>query len=46
LEDCLEVWETTPLDPGDLSIEFLRTGIDLVIDDVGELVEYTDPGDS
>jgi len=44
-EDCLEVWETTPLDPGDLSIKVYAPGVGLVIDDVTELVEYTDPGD-
>lgn len=45
-EDCLEVWETTPLDPGELSIKLYAPGIGLVIDDVTELVEYTDPDDS
>ncbi len=45
-EDCLEVWETTPLAPDDLSIKVYAPGIGLVIDDVVELVEYTDPGDS
>jgi len=44
-EDCLEVWETTPLNPDDLSIKVYAPGVGLVIDDVTELVEYTDPGD-
>ncbi len=45
-EDCLEVWETTPLEPDDLSIKLYAPGVGLVVDDVTELVEYTDPGDS
>ena len=44
-EDCLEVRETTPLEPGGLSIKFYCPGIGLVIDVPTELVEYTDPGD-
>jgi hypothetical protein len=44
-EDCLEAWETTPLAPDDLSIKVYAPGVGLVIDDVTELVEYTDPGD-
>jgi hypothetical protein len=43
-EDCLEVWETTPLDPDELSVKVYAPGVGLVIDDVTELVEYTDPG--
>ena len=42
-EDCLEVWETTPLVPGELSLKIYAPGIGLVIDNVVELVEYTDP---
>lgn len=44
-ENCLEVWETTPLVPDDLSIKVYAPGVGLVMDDVTELVEYTDPGD-
>jgi hypothetical protein len=42
-EDCLEVWETTPLAPDDLSIKVYAPGVGLVVDDVTELVGYTDP---
>ena len=45
-EDCLEVWETTPLVPGELSLKIYAPGIGLVVDDVVELVEYTDPDES
>ncbi len=45
-EDCLEVWETTPLDPDELSIKLYAPGVGLVVDDVVELVEFSDPEDS
>ncbi len=45
-DDCLEVWETTPLVPDDLSIKIYAPGIGLVVDDVVDLVEYTDPDDA
>ncbi len=32
-------------EPGDLSIKLYAPGVGLVVDDVTELVEYSDPGD-
>jgi hypothetical protein len=42
-EGCLQVEETTPLEPGAEGDKVYAPGIGLVIDDVLELVEYTDP---
>jgi len=42
-EECLRVDETTPLEPGDLSIKYYAPGVGLIIDDVTEVVEIVDP---
>lgn len=45
-ENCLEVWETTPLVPGELSLKVYAPGIGLVIDNAVDLVDFTDPDES
>lgn len=42
-EECLQVDETTPLEPGHVSVKVYAPGVGLIVDDVLELVEYTDP---
>lgn len=42
-EDCLEVRETTPLSPDDLSYKFYARGVGLVRDDILDLVEVIEP---
>ncbi len=41
--DCLVVDETSPLEPGSLSVKVYAPGIGLVVDNEVKLVEYTDP---
>lgn len=40
--NCLRVDETTPLEPGDISIKFYAPGVGLVVDDILELVSTSD----
>ena len=42
-EECLRVDETSPLEPGHVSVKVYAPGIGLIVDDVLELVEFTDP---
>lgn len=44
-EGCLRVDETTPLEPGDLSVKLYAPEVGLVVDDILELVEVSDPGE-
>jgi hypothetical protein len=39
-EDCVEIHETSPLSPGDLSVKLYCPGVGLVDDDGNVLVEY------
>jgi hypothetical protein len=39
LEDCVEIHETTPLEPGAVSVKFYCEGVGLVIDNDLELVD-------
>ena len=42
-EDCLRVDETSPLEPGHVSVKTYALGVGLIIDGAVELVEWTDP---
>lgn len=40
---CLRVDETTPLEPGDISVKIYAPGLGLIVDDVLEIVEVVEP---
>jgi hypothetical protein len=42
-EGCLRVDETTPLEPGHVSVKVYASGVGLIVDGVLELVEVSDP---
>jgi len=42
-EGCVRVDETTPLEPGDVSVKVYAPGVGLIVDDVVELVEVVIP---
>jgi hypothetical protein len=43
LTECVEVWETTPLEPAELSVKRFCPGVGLVYDDGAVLVDFDAP---